>query len=330
MGRELTFANPKIIEMVNDFFVPLALDDWYQRRRQDLEGDFFRHVVNQGPQKGQVGGSRQGIYALSADGRLLNYRNHQDPVVMRRFLVDALEAWREILPAERAKGAMKVEPLPAVDARYSPALPKGALIVNTYARILDREGGFFCQGTCKSIGGQRAGRDRLWIRADEWQALMPEGAKKGQEIAVPAKLLYRLVRYNLVDSTRGEPPNWSRAEVRRADLKLVVTDVSAGEVRLTLTGTVLMATSADVKTAKRGYDAALHGDIRYDPAKRVLTRFNVTAVGDHWGEWEYNLGARPGRMPFGVAFELGDPARPADRLPPQAVREGANYWNTER
>src|SRR5947207_40604 len=81
---------------------------------------------------------------LAADGRLLNYRNSQDPAVMRRFLEGALEAWRDIPPEERARGAMKVEGLTSVDARFSPALPKGGLIVNTYARILDREAGFFC------------------------------------------------------------------------------------------------------------------------------------------------------------------------------------------
>lgn len=85
MGRELTFADAKIIELVNKNFVPVAMDDWFQRRRQDAEGDFFRKVADQGPRKGSGGGTRQGIYAFTADGKLLQYRNSQDPEVMRAF-----------------------------------------------------------------------------------------------------------------------------------------------------------------------------------------------------------------------------------------------------
>ena len=39
MGRELTFADAKIIDLVNKNFVPVAMDDWFQRRRQDAEGE---------------------------------------------------------------------------------------------------------------------------------------------------------------------------------------------------------------------------------------------------------------------------------------------------
>ena len=58
MGRELTFADSKIIDVVNKNFVPVALVDWFQRRRQDAEGEFFRKVADQGPRKGQGVGTR--------------------------------------------------------------------------------------------------------------------------------------------------------------------------------------------------------------------------------------------------------------------------------
>ena len=226
--------------------------------------------------------------------------------------------------------SVDVPALSKVDARFAPTLPKNALIVNVHTRILDRTDDFFCHGTCKFPGGQRASHDHLWIRADEWQAITPGDARKGQEIAIPMKLMHRLARYHLVDNTRGEPPLWARREVHKLEMKLVVEEVTAREVRLKLTGAALLATEAEVKSAKRGYDVSLHGEIRYSSADRKITKFNVVAFGEHWGQGTYTGGARPGRTPLGVAFELADPSRAADRVPPQAIREGGDYWNAER
>ena len=330
MGRELTFADAKIIDIVNKNFVPVAMDDWFQRRRQDAEGEFFRKVADQGPRKGQGGSTRQGIYAFTADGKLLQYRNSQDPDVMRAFLLSALKAWNSLPAAERRLAVAAVPELKKVDPRYVPTLAKDTLIVNVHARILDREDDFFSHGSCKFPGGQRASHDHLWIRAAEWQALLPKDPKKDQEIAIPAKLMYRLARYHLIDNTRGEPPMWGHREVRKAELKLIVAEITKDEVRLKLTGAFLIATDADVKTAKRGYDVSLLGEIIYDPAARKITKFNAVALGEHWGEGAYTGGARSGRTPFGVAFELADPARAADRVPPQAIRESAAYYEADR
>ena len=66
----LAFADPEIVRMAREDFVPVAADDWYERRRNDAEGDFFRRVADQGPRKGEGGSTRQGIYCLTADGKL--------------------------------------------------------------------------------------------------------------------------------------------------------------------------------------------------------------------------------------------------------------------
>ncbi|NDH06672.1 hypothetical protein EBX93_12255, partial [bacterium] len=68
----------------------------------------------------------------------------------------------------------------------------------------------------------------------------------------------------------------------------------------------------------------------YDPIKRTISKFNIVVIGDHWGEGSYTGGARPGRSPLGIAFELADPAKPADRVPPQAIREFSGYFDAVR
>lgn len=84
--------------MATEDYLPVAADDWYQRRREDAEGKFFRDVSNQGPRKGKVGATRQGIYCLTADGKLLTYKNAgQAPDVMRETLRQSLSEWPSYL-----------------------------------------------------------------------------------------------------------------------------------------------------------------------------------------------------------------------------------------
>jgi hypothetical protein len=330
VGRESTFADAKIIQLVNEHFIPVAADDWYQRRRDDDEGAFFRKVADQGPRKGVGGGTRQGIYAFTASGKLLGYHNHPDADVMRRFVNDAFKQWTALPAGERARGAIEVGDAKKVDANYARTPPKGGLIVNAFTRILDRTDDFYCHGTCKFPGGERSAHDRLWLTADELQALMPKDAKPGQEIAIPSAVTYRLARFHLVDNTRGEPPMWTKQQVRSASLKLIVDAATENEVRLKLTGGILLATEADVKTASRGFDVSLLGDIRYHPTDRKLTRFGVVALGDHWGVGPYTGGARPGRTPLGIALELANPDKAADLVPPQAARESGAYYRADQ
>src|SRR5690348_3627197 len=137
--------------MAGEDYVPVAGDDWYQRRRDDPEGRFFRRVADQGPRKGEGGSTRQGIYCLTAGARLLYYKNAgQSPEEMRKALRWGLEAWNRLPEAERKPGALLVSDLGKVDPRYSRKPPPGGLILNVYARILDRDAkGELCHGTCK-------------------------------------------------------------------------------------------------------------------------------------------------------------------------------------
>ena len=65
-------------------------------------------------------------------------------------------------------------------------------------------------------------------------------------------------------------------------------------------------------------------------ATGTIDRFDLVAFGDHWGSGPYTGGARPGRAPLGVAFELSRGEAPADRVPPQAAREWNAYVRAEK
>ncbi len=317
--------------MAKEQFVPVVGDDWYQRRRQDEEGEFFRSVADQGPRKGAGGSTRQGIYCFTADGKLLAYKNAgQDADVMREVFRSALRAWGKLPLERRRPGAVVIDDPRKQDERYVRTPPQNGLILRVYARILDRNSqGEYVPGSCDSPGADRASRDHLWLTEQEWKGLVPANPRAGESVPVPEVVAHRIALFHLIDNTRGEPPLWKPEQLRSHKLTLTVEQADASQVKLRLEGPILLASSEDPARAKRGFDARLLGYVDYNPEKKRIDRFDLVAVGDHWGEGEYTRSARPGRKPFGVAFELTHGETSADRVPPQGMRTPRSYWENQ-
>src|SRR5438552_360651 len=110
--------------MANEEYIPVTGDDWYQRRRQDKEGEFFRKVADAAGRKGEGGGTRQGIYCFTADGEILAYKNAgQNADVMRDVLKQGLAKWNRLPATKRKAGAVAVDGLDKTDARYTRTPP---------------------------------------------------------------------------------------------------------------------------------------------------------------------------------------------------------------
>jgi hypothetical protein len=325
-GRALAFADAEIVRLARESYIAVAGDDWYQRRRQDAEGKFFRGVADQGPRKGEGGSTRQGIYCLTADGKLLIYKNHQDPTVMRDVLRQGLKEWKKLPESRRKPGAVKVEDLGKTDRRYTRTPAAGGLVINVYTRILERDTkGTLRRGKSTYRGGDQAAHDHLWLTREDWRVLVPARAKVGARRAMPAHLVRRIVQFHLIDNTRGEPPMWEREQVRSSKLTLTVEEAGKNTVRLRMDGLALLATDAKTSKAARGFDVRLLGYVEYDARAKKITRFDLVALGDHWGQGRYTGGARPGRQPLGIAFELARGKSAADQVPPQAARDIGGY-----
>lgn len=316
--------------MASKDYIAVAADDWYQRRREDAEGKFFREVANQGPRKGAGGSTRQGIYIFTADGKLLGYRNAgQAPDVMRDMLKRGLRDFEKLPEAQRRPGVIKVEDAGKVDRRFARTPPEGGLVLRAFTRILDVEDGQYVRGSSKARWGDLPARDHVWLTEKEWKSLVPAKPAKGDKAAVPSGIALRVLRFHLTDNTRGEPPMWRNEDVRKYEMTLTVESVSETEIVLRLDGSALLASSADASKAARGYEVRLLGKLRYERTKKAFTAFDVVAVGEHWGEGPFTRGARPGRTPLGVAFELV-PTKADDLVPPQAARDLGGYLNTGR
>jgi hypothetical protein len=302
-------------------FVPAAGDDWYRRRQEDSTGKFFRSVADQGPRKGEGGGTRQGLYLLTASGKLLAYRNTFDPQGVKDLIARGLKAWKALGDDERRpRGFSETR---QDDPRYFREPPKGGIVLRVHARELDAlESGGFCKATGRPPRQDLASLDHVWLRAEEWKEIVSGTKAAGETSPLPEAVALRLARFHLLDNTRGEPNLWQRSEVKRCDVRLRVEKSTQSALVLWLEG------EAHLETAKgeRGYKPKLRGVIEYDRAQDRLRRFDVAAAGDHWGEGTYTRGARSGPAPFGVAFQLAGGKDPADRIPPQAARDIGGYY----
>jgi hypothetical protein len=181
--------------------------------------------------------------------------------------------------------------------------------------------------------------DYLWITQAEAHAMMPAQPTPGQQVDAPRSLCERIFRFHL-DPSRGLSENDNFAHVNAAvgKLTLTVEAASPSEVRLRLDGfanlhnprtALLSYQSPGVKEHSRSripldYQPRLLGYLAYQPAKRVVTRLDMVALGDVLGRpnGENIVGERLGEAnPLGIAFELVTDPRPADLLPPKAARD---------
>jgi hypothetical protein len=273
------------------------------------------------------------MHVATADGKVLFAGFGSD---VEGDLKGALAKWRGLPEAERKPGAIKVpEPTDKTQAVIQP--PAGGLVLRVYQRALKRaKDGELAVITkedtksrtlfpdeswsyCDAIYTQPM-PDVMWLTEAEWKALVPDKPGMGDRFDVPAPIRMRLFKNHLINGTTSLPLwRWKIEDVKRGELTLTVEEVSP-VLRLRLRGAAFMADNKDVAKAERGYDTKLTGILEYDPAKKAFTRLDFVSVGDWWGgEWERNRFARPGRTPFGVAFELATGDRASDFVPPNGI-----------
>lgn len=289
LDRASTFAHPEIVKMLQNDFVPVAIDQAYQRRQKDREGEFYREIALQGPRHDFEGSTTQGFYAATNSGTLLFYNNNRDPEKLAELMEEALKK-----AASEKKSAVPIS-MDAPDPQYNPEPPDGGLVVRVHSKIL--HGYPETTDRWKKIFQEGIGRDNFWITAAEHRELVAG--------RVPATLQRRMVRFHFVDNTRGEPPMWEPEEIGSLS-----TELKDG----ILTGSV------ELRTAKgdRSYSAQLYGVVETSGEK--VTRLDVVARGLFEGHGEYTKGPPPGKFPLAISFSLADGSDMADRIPPQGSR----------
>lgn len=287
IDRALIFADPGIVNLIKTKTIPVAIDQWNQRRQKDSEGDFYRKIAAQGPRHDFENGTTQGLYMAAADGTFLGYTNNRSPERVKEFFDEALKKHR---PSSTSK--LKVE---TQDQRFTYRPPEGGLVVRVQAKVL---GGYDEPETqFAQIFQTAVSRDNLWLTKEEHEALAAG--------SFPERAALRLVRYHLVDNTRGESPLWEAKDV--VSQRITIND---GRI----TGHMELKTP----NGERSYSADLLGYVKVSQGKVV--QLDMVARGDFSGAGQYTGGAPKGKFPLAVSFTLADGTDIADQVPPQGAR----------
>jgi hypothetical protein len=237
----------------------------------------------------------QGFYMAGPGGKLLRGWNNRDVPKARSYLREALQGYRPEEAPRLGRGE---------DTRLARPLEEGGIVLDVFSRVIEARWPP-ARDSWDEIPRSSTGRDHLWVRKSEVGELV-----LGR---MPESLVRRIARFHLIDNTRGEPPLWRSREVRAAEIKLTPEDG-----RLRISGTVKLATEA----GDRGYEPSLLGYLESRDGK--VTRLDLVARGEFWGQGRYTGGAPVGRFTLAVAFALAG-AGEASRVPPQGARDLGDY-----
>jgi hypothetical protein len=270
---------------------------------------------------------------MTSSGRLMGgSMKYGDPKSLAGALREVLDAYAKLPEDQRRPKSVEGDVVPV------PAPPAGGLVLTIYDRPIARGAdGAYRLPEGKDHGGLRSHaphgqRSSLWLTEEECRSLIPDDPQKGQSHAVPAKLGKRIIFYGLMPQSLWMLTHtWQPDSLREGGLKLTVVESSPKEVRLRLHGSVLLTAKAPhilyptgkvVKHVENRYDARVEGVLVYDRAKKRITKWDMTALGDYHGTWfagneGWKEATAEAPIPAGIAFEI-DPT--AYELPPERRR----------
>ncbi len=313
------------MSIVNDNFIPVAVDARRENARKDAVGEMVR-------KGGWVAITATGkTVVVTASGKTLGNVLGISEKNRLASLDKILKAWKDL--PERDRKPDRLELGERDDKRPLLVPPTGALIVRVYNRQFEREKDKlrytkeedYADGEGKN-GWERmreSAQDTMWIPENEWKAFIPAKAEKGQTFSAPASFQLRLFKYHL-DPERGlgEGVTFGNAKGDAGKITCTVEEASKDLLRLRLDGSArLVQKRGDKKETV--YEPALLGYLTYDVRAGVITQLKMVALGDVTNT---PRGVRPGVHPLGIAYELNREPTTAERVPPRGARDGLERY----
>lgn len=163
------------------------------------------------------------------------------------------------------------------------------MVVEVFSRVLEASWPP-PQNDEERIRQSSRGRDFLWITATESAALT------ASEPRIPGSLARRILRFYVVDDTRGSGLTWGRAAPRALSLELQPVAASTKEWRF--------EGIATCETQNRRCRATFGGTLVVNEDR--IDRFDLTIEAIMHGDGKWSTGAPPGEYKLGIACRIAE------------------------
>ncbi|MEZ6195343.1 MAG: hypothetical protein R3F20_06420 [Planctomycetota bacterium] len=221
---------------------------------------------------------------------------------VRERLARALERWEKLREEKKYRNL----PVPSVRTAMPPEYADKKLVLRVFLRDLprgegDESGRRFTKADLRGmwLDFTKWAWNQNWIAFDDPRAFLPKG-KKEQE--VDPEVFGRICREVLVDNVRGQAPRWKRPQVKEARLTMKRLPDVDGNHEVEYHGVARM------EGEDNSYRPIVHGRATWDPRKKRFLRFELLAIGERAGKWQFNQRARDlGPAPMGIALVFEAP-----------------------
>lgn len=269
----------------------------------------FQRAADRGHYR-ESGGTRQGIYVLSAAGEFLDSINSLDPTAVLATLERGLARWRQLDPATRS--VVPTDELTRAQ-RWERSAPHQGLILRSWTRDLPAD------PTAPEPRAPRSNRDHVWFSASEARQLLPDKIEPGVRVAWPARLVHRVVAYHLNDNVHGQCLPFAEEEVAGSNLWSEVRRVQGRRVDVLISG-VGHARGDETwrmgdndwrpkgALTPRAVDTRILGRATYDLETHRFVEWELVAIGRWQGHSGVNGRDPAGSGSLGFAMQLA----PAD------------------
>lgn len=310
------FSDPKIIEILNSDFIPVAEGDQFLRWPLGSgERKSFWESVREDAMLTHDHDGYQGHFMIAPNGKVLNYSfSQRDPRRLEMLLRSALKSF-EGMGSERRQSSN------TAPAKVFAAPPAGTISGQLFSRIRPTPSGSHPQNSM-------VGRDVVWILKSEIEELKLGG--------FPGTFEARLLKYHFIDNVRGRTEPWDASHVRFHHSGLTRSMENAEDI-IRIDGSFLMQAEAfihkDVITGvespvpESGYEGEYQA--RFRLADGELKDFAILVQGQAWGSRSYYSGvgrsSPDGKYPLIIAI-TGPNQDLLHKVPPGHVRWHLNDY----
>lgn len=245
-------------------------------------------MANKGHYQGE-GGTRQGIYVCSPNGKLLSSINSLNPDKVLASIKHGLEKWNALSDIEKKLPAdQKLKPLHRWESNYP---EQGLVLISINADLLsdpphkDNRSGLW-------------NLDHVWFSQSEARQWLLDDPQEGDSYTIPNQLSNRLFCFHLVDNVKGQTLPFAPQEIQESNLGIEIQERQGTRVILKIRGNAKAVAKGPWLLGENdwtptypldhGMTTEILGKATFDLSLNKFTEFEMVAIGKRYGKTQNN------------------------------------------